>query len=155
MTGYNKVILTGNLTKDPETATIKRGSDGSTTQVTNIRIAVNRTYTVNQQKKEDVCYVDVKSFGKQAEIIAKYCEKGTPLLVDGMLAQDEWTDKTTGGKRSRIYVRLENFRFLPNGNGKKLPGPRMSEGEEPITVLRRMTANQVRGESTEEHDLGF
>jgi len=111
MAGYNKVILMGNLTKDPETAII-----GEDTHVTNMRMAVNRVFMKNNQKAEEVLYIDMKAFGKMAETLAKYCKKGTPLHVEGRLKLDEWQDKTTGDKRSKIYVRLENFRFLSNGN---------------------------------------
>ncbi|MBQ6705159.1 MAG: single-stranded DNA-binding protein [Opitutales bacterium] len=108
MASYNKVILVGNLTRDPELRSLPSGMS-----VARISLAVNRRYTGKDgENKEEVTYVDVDVFGKQAETIAKYCAKGRPLLVEGRLRLDQWDDKTTGEKRSRLGVVLENFTFI-------------------------------------------
>lgn len=108
MASYNKVILVGNLTRDPELRSLPSGMS-----VARISLAVNRRYTGKDgENKEEVTYVDVDVFGKQAETIAKYCTKGRPLLVEGRLRLDQWDDKNTGEKRSRLGVVLENFTFI-------------------------------------------
>lgn len=108
MASFNKVILVGNLTRDPELRSLPSGNS-----VARISLAVNRRYTGKDgDVKEEVTYVDVDVFGKQAETIAKYCTKGRALLVEGRLRLDQWDDKNTGEKRSRLGVVLENFTFL-------------------------------------------
>lgn len=108
MASFNKVILMGNLTRDPELRTLPSGNS-----VTRISIAVNRTYLSKEgEKKEEVTYVDVDAFGKQAETIAKWCTKGSGILVEGRLRLDQWDDKNTGEKRSRLGIVLENFTFV-------------------------------------------
>lgn len=108
MASYNKVILVGNLTRDPELRSLPSGMS-----VSRISLAVNRRYTGKDgENKEEVTYVDIDVFGKQAETIAKYCAKGRALLVEGRLRLDQWDDKNTGEKRSRLGVVLENFTFI-------------------------------------------
>jgi len=108
MASFNKVILAGNLTRDPEMRSLPSGMS-----VTRICLAVNRVYTSKDgEKKEEVTYVDIDSFGKPAETIAKYCKKGSGILVEGTLKLDQWEDKVSGEKRSRMGVVLENFTFL-------------------------------------------
>ena len=112
MASFNKVIIAGNLTRDPELRTLPSGNS-----VSRLSIAVNRVYLSKEgEKKEEVTYVDVDAFGKQAETIAKWCTKGSGLLVEGRLRLDQWDDKNTGEKRSRLGVVLEGFTFLGNGN---------------------------------------
>ena len=117
MAELNTLTLIGNLTKDPE----KVQYAGNTT-IANLRLAANRTYKDGQgQKQNDVVFVDVKAFGKIAETILKYCQKGRQILVVGRLAMDVWIDKASGGKSSKLYIIAENFQFLgtkeQNGNG--------------------------------------
>lgn len=112
MAEMNKVIIIGNLTKDPE----KVQYSGNTT-IANLRLAANRTYKDGQgQKQNDVTFVDVKAFGKVADTLLKYAVKGRQILVEGRLSMDEWTDKTTGGKRSKLYIKADNFQFLGQKN---------------------------------------
>jgi len=116
MAEFNMVILVGNLTKDPE-----KVQYAGTTTIANFRLAANRTYKDSQSTKQnDVVFVDVKAFGKIADRILKYCQKGRQILVQGRLSMDEWVDKTSGGKRSKLYIIAENFQFLglkeQNGN---------------------------------------
>jgi len=108
MPNYNKVILMGNLTRDPE---VRYTSSG--TAIAKLGMAVNR-YWRNQegQQQEEATFVDVDAFGKQAETIGQYLKKGRPIMVEGRLKLDQWDDKQTGQKRSKLGVTLENFQFL-------------------------------------------
>lgn len=111
MASYNKVILAGNLTRDPELRSLPSGN-----AVLRMSIAVNRRYTGKDgETKEEVTYVDIDAFGKQAETIAKYCTKGSGILVEGRLRLDQWDDRTTGEKRSKLGVVLEGFTFIGGG----------------------------------------
>jgi single-strand DNA-binding protein len=108
MASYNKVILAGNLTRDPELRTLPSGM-----AIAKFGLAVNRVYTTKEgERREEVTFIDIDSFGKQAETISKYCTKGSGLLVEGRLKLDQWDDKNTGEKRSRLGVTLETFTFL-------------------------------------------
>lgn len=104
---YNKVILVGNLVRDPETRFTPQG-----TQVATFSIAVNRVYKVGDEKKEEVSYFDIVVFGKQAEITSQYLSKGSSVLVDGRLNQRRWDDKDTGQKRSKVEIVAEVVRFM-------------------------------------------
>jgi single-strand DNA-binding protein len=108
MASYNKVILLGNLTRDPELRYTPKG-----TAVARLGLAVNRSYkTDTGESKEEVTFLDVDAWGKQAELISQYLRKGNPLFVEGRLRLDQWDDKQTGQKRSAIKVVLENFQFV-------------------------------------------
>lgn len=110
---FNKVILLGNLTRDPELRTLPSGNS-----VARIGLAVNRRYTAKDgSAKEETTYVDIDAFGKQAETIAKFCTKGSGLLVEGRLKLDQWDDRATGEKRSKLGVVLENFTFVGGSRG--------------------------------------
>jgi single-strand DNA-binding protein len=113
MANFNKVIIVGNLTRDPELRYTPKG-----TAVARITLAVNRTFTSGEggEKKEEVSFVDVDVWGRQAEVIAQYMKKGRPLLVEGRLKQDSWEDKNTKQKQSKLKVVLETFSFLDSGN---------------------------------------
>lgn len=115
MSSFNKVILMGNLTRDPEMRYTPSG-----TAIANISLAVNRKwYNEARELQEEVTFVIVDAFGKQAENIGQYFKKGNPLLVEGRLRQDQWVDKQTGQKRSQLKVVLENFQFLPSGQNRE------------------------------------
>ncbi|MDR3228669.1 MAG: single-stranded DNA-binding protein [Puniceicoccales bacterium] len=108
MASFNKVILAGNLTRDPELRTFPSG-----TVVTKISLAVSRRFTdKNGEQRDETTFVDVDAFGKQAETISKYFAKGRPILVEGRLKLDQWDDKNTGEKRNKLGVILETFSFL-------------------------------------------
>jgi len=111
--GFNKVILMGNLTRDPETRTTTGGQS-----VTNFSLAVNRTWK-NQsgETQEDVSYIDCVAWGKPGEIIAQYLGKGRAVLVSGRLDQRSWDDKESGQKRSKVEVIVEDFNFVGDGQG--------------------------------------
>jgi single-strand DNA-binding protein len=113
MASLNKVIIIGNLTRDPE---LKYTPNG--TGVCDISVAVNRTWTDNGEKKEEVTFVDVTLWGKIAELAAQYLQKGRSVMVEGRLSMDTWDDKATGQKRSKMKVTGENVQFLDSkGNG--------------------------------------
>jgi single-strand DNA-binding protein len=108
MPNLNKVLLMGNLTRDPELRVTPRG-----TSVCQFSMAINRTWKDDSgAKKEEVTYVDVVAWGKQGETIAKYLTKGKPLYVEGRLTLESWEDKNTKEKRSRTKVVLEQFQFI-------------------------------------------
>ncbi len=128
MSSFNKVILMGNLTRDPEMRYTTSG-----TAIANISLAVNRKwYNEARELQEEVTFVTVDAFGKQAETIGQYFKKGNPIFLEGHLHQDQWVDKQTGEKRSRLKVVLRNFQFLPSGQsreGGSPPSPRRSAAD--------------------------
>jgi len=112
MANFNKVILAGNLTRDPELRYTPKG-----TAVAKLGMAINRSWTTETgEKREEATFVDVDAFGKQAEVISQYLRKGRSLLVEGRLRLETWDDKATGAKRSKLGVVLESFSFLDSGN---------------------------------------
>jgi single-strand DNA-binding protein len=105
---YNKVILMGNLTRDPESRALPSGAN-----VVNFAVAVNRVWKDKEgNKKEDVSFIECDAFGYTADFIAKWFSKGKPILIDGRLRQDNWDDKETGKKRSQIKVVVESASFV-------------------------------------------
>ncbi len=116
MANLNKVMLIGNLTRDPELRHTPKG-----TSVTELGLAINRVwYDDNKQKQEDTTFVDVTFWGRQAETIQQYLSKGRPILVEGRLQLDTWDDKESGKKRSKLRVIGESFQFIdskPGGGG--------------------------------------
>jgi single-strand DNA-binding protein len=119
MATFNKVILIGNLTRDPELRYTPKG-----TAVAKMGLAVNRTWTNEAgEKKEDVTFVDVDVFGRTAENAGQYLKKGRPVMVEGRLKLDQWDDKQTGQKKSKLGVVGENIQFLgsapADGGGQK------------------------------------
>jgi single-strand DNA-binding protein len=113
MPALNKVLLMGNLTRDPELRVTPKG-----TPICQFSLAINRQFKMESgETREEVIYVDIEAWGKQGETIAKYCTKGRPLYVEGRLRLDQWEDKNTKEKRSRMKVVLEQFQFLGDGRG--------------------------------------
>jgi single-strand DNA-binding protein len=109
MASFNRVILLGNLTRDPQL----RYLPSSNTPVAEFGLATNRKFkTASGEEREEVCFVDCTAWGKQAEILNQYCQKGRPLFVEGRLKLDQWEDKQGGGKRSKLTVVVENFQLL-------------------------------------------
>lgn len=114
MASYNKVILLGNLTRDPEVRYTPKG-----TATARLGLAVNRSYkTDTGETREEVTFVDIDAWGKQAEIIAQYLKKGRALFVEGRLKFDQWDDKNTGQKMSKLRVVMENFQFVDGPRGE-------------------------------------
>src|SRR6476469_1410742 len=108
MASFNKVILLGNLTRDPEIRYTPKGS-----AVCDLGIAVNRQYTLeNGERREEVTYVDVVLWARLAEIAAEYLKKGRPVFIEGRLQLDTWDDKQSGQKRSKLRVIGETVQLL-------------------------------------------
>jgi len=121
MANVNKVILIGNLTRDPELRYTPSG-----TAVAQFGLAINRKYKgKNGEMQEEVCFVDMEAWARSAEIISEYCHRGDPLYVEGRLQYDTWEGRD-GQKRSRLRVVAENFQFLSTRRGDSGAGP--SEG---------------------------
>ena len=111
MANFNKVILAGNLTRDPELRYTPKGM-----AIAKLGLAINRKWTNEAgETKEEVTFVDVDAFGRQAETIGQYLKKGRPILIEGRLKLDQWDDKATGQKKSKLGVILDNFQFLDSG----------------------------------------
>lgn len=107
MASFNKVILLGNLTRDPETRVTATGNT-----ICKLGMAVSRAYSTRDgERREETTFVDIDAFGKQAEVITKYMRKGRPLMVEGRLKLDQW-ETSDGQKRSKLGVVLENFQFV-------------------------------------------
>ena len=111
MANLNKVMLIGNLTRDPELRYTPKG-----TAVADIGLAINRIWNNDQgQRQEETTFVDVTLWGRQAELAEKYLGKGRGVYIEGRLQLDTWDDKETGKKRSKLKVVGENLQFLPDG----------------------------------------
>jgi single-strand DNA-binding protein len=128
MANLNRVLLIGNLTRDPEVRYTPKG-----TAVTEIGLAVNRIYSGEDgEKKEETTFVDVTLWARQAEIAGQYLKKGRPVFIEGRLQLDTWDDKQTGQKRSRLRVVAENLQLLGSrqeGEGSvSTSAPRRSPG---------------------------
>jgi single-strand DNA-binding protein len=113
MPSFNKVILLGNLTRDPQLRYLP-----SQTAVVDFGLACNRKWkAANGEEREEVLFVDCSAFARQAEVINEYCRKGRPLFIEGRLKLDSWEDKQGGGKRSKLSVVVENFQLLGGRDG--------------------------------------
>src|SRR5438270_12863937 len=113
MASFNKVILLGNLTRDPQLKYLP-----SQTPVAEFGLAVNRKFrTQAGEDREEVTFVDCAAFAKQAELINQYFTKGQPIFIEGRLKYDSWEDKQGGGKRSKLTVVVENFQFIGGRDG--------------------------------------
>jgi single-strand DNA-binding protein len=114
MASFNKVILMGNLTRDPELRYTPKG-----TAIARLGIAVNRKWkSETGELKEEVTFVDVDAFGKTAETIGQYLKKGRPIFIEGRLRYDTWEDKQTNQKKSKLGVVLETFQFVDSGGNR-------------------------------------
>ena len=115
MAGYNKVLLLGNLTRDPQLSYTP-----NQTAVVDFGMATNRRWTGQDgSQREETCFVDCRAFGRTAENINKFFSKGKPIFIEGRLTFDSWTAQD-GSKKSKLRVTVENFQFLPGTGG---PGP--------------------------------
>lgn len=148
MASYNKVILLGNLTRDPEVRYTTGG-----TAVTEIGLAVNRQWTdrSSNERKEETTFVDVTLWGRTAEIAGEYLSKGRPVLIEGRLQLDQWEDKETGQKRSKLRVVGESMQLLgsrSDGSGGGQSAPRKAEERSPV-------ASSVNSSSDRSPDQSF
>lgn len=132
---FNKVLLMGNLTRDIEIRHTQ-----SNTAIGKFGIAVNRKYSVgdggNREQREETSFIDCEVWGRTAEIMAQYLKKGRPVFVEGRLRLDQWEDKTSGQRRSKLLVVVENFQFVDSradgaaggGGGGRAPAGARSGG---------------------------
>lgn len=154
MASYNKVILLGNLTRDPELRYTPKGTASA-----RLGMAVNRSYkTETGETREEVTFVDIDAWGKQAELIAQYLRKGNPLFVEGRLKLDQWDDKTSGQKRSAIRVVMENFQFVGGrAEGRPTGGPPSSGHSAPASPAAPASGGDSGhdGPPPEEDDVPF
>jgi single-strand DNA-binding protein len=108
MANLNRVLLIGNLTRDPEIRYTPKG-----TAVADVGLAINRVLNTEEgERREEVTYVDVVLWARLAEIADQYLKKGRPVFIEGRLQLDSWDDKQTGQKRSRLRVVAENMQLL-------------------------------------------
>jgi single-strand DNA-binding protein len=132
----NKVLLYGNLTRDPEVRALPSGQ-----QVASFALATNRTYKDKNGAKQEVSeFHNVVAFGKQAEVIAQYVKKGRPLYIEGRIQNRSWDDKTSGEKKYRTEIVIENFQF----------GPSMGPGGESSGGAPRSAAPKGAGPKADE-----
>ena len=143
MASFNKVILLGNLTRDPELKYTPKG-----TAVARLGLAVNRKWKNEAgEEKEEVTFIDADAFGKQAETLGQYLKKGSPLFIEGRLKLDQWDDKQTGQKVSKLRVVLESFQFLGTG-GKQ-------DGQQPQRAAAPRTTAPAANTDPAEDDVPF
>lgn len=155
MANVNKVILIGNLTRDPE---IRYTGNG--TAVADVGLAVNRVYKVGEEKREETTFVDVTLWSRQAEIAAEYLKKGSPVYIEGRLQLDTWDDKTTGDKRSKLIVVGENLQLLGgkgegsgDGGGGKSAGAKQTA--KPTSGGKSASAKKTVVADADDDDIPF
>jgi single-strand DNA-binding protein len=143
MANFNKVILMGNLTRDPELRYLPSGQ-----ALARIGLAVNRKYRNRntQEMVEETTFVDVEGWGQQAETFCRYMTKGRPVFIEGRLKLDSWQDKE-GQKRSKLTVVMENFQFLGSGGGGGGGGGRDVDGSRPAPARSRGGASVPAGQA--------
>jgi single-strand DNA-binding protein len=126
MPNLNKVMLMGNITRDIELRTIPSGQS-----IAQIGLAINRSWTsADGEKREEVTWVDCEAWGKTAEIMHKYLAKGRPVYIEGRLKLDQWDDKESGQKRSKMKVVIDAFQFIDSKGGGQGGGGGGGGGEE-------------------------
>ena len=141
MANVNKVILIGNLTRDPEVKFTPKG-----TAVSQISLAINRKYKVGEEAKEETTFVDVELWGRLAEIAGDYAKKGNPLYIEGRLKQDSWDDKETGKKRTKMLVVGESLQLLGGRPSGGEGGQRPSQNRPAASRTSAPAAPQGGGE---------
>lgn len=150
MASFNKVILVGNLTRDPELRYTPKG-----TAVAKIGLAVNRVWTSESgEKKEEVTFVDVDVFGRTAENVGQYMRKGRPILIEGRLKLDQWDDKQTGQKKSKLGVVAETVQFLgsPGGAGGEAGGAPAPRPQRAAAAPAAAAGEPLEGDGPPESD---
>jgi len=157
MASFNKVILMGNVTRDPEVKYTAKG-----TAIAKLGLAVSRKWsTESGEKKEETTFVDVDFVGKIAETVGKFVKKGDPIHIDGRLKLDSWEDKKTGEKRSKLGVWGEGMQFLnrasspPEGGGTNVNRHRQEQAAAPITPRQAAAGVTNDGPSDEEDSVPF
>ena len=159
MANLNKVFIMGNLTRDPELRYTQGG-----TAVAKFGMAINRNWTSAEgEKKEDVCFVDITAFGRQAEVICEYCHKGRPLFVEGRLQYSTWQSQE-GQKRSKLEVVVEGFQFIgarpgegraPAAEAEKAPEGAPPAGEAEAPPQKPANPGQAPAKPKKDDDIPF
>ncbi len=150
---FNKVILAGNLTRDPELRYTPKGL-----AIAKIGLAINRKWRNEAgEMKDETTFVDVDAFGKTAETIGQYLKKGRPILIEGRLRYETWDDKTTGAKRSKLGVVMDSFQFIDSGNRGDTEGgasgaPSAPRAQRPAPSASAPAAEPVEGDGPPESD---
>lgn len=127
----NKVMLIGNLTRDPELKSLSNGNS-----VTDLGMALNRSYkTADGEKKEETTFVDITFWGRQAEVIAQHCKKGRQLYVEGRLNLESW-DSPEGQKRSKLKVVGETFQFIGSRADSEQGASQGASSAAPVSVTK-------------------
>jgi len=148
MASFNKVILMGNLTRDPELRYTPKG-----TAIAKIGLAVNRVWTTDTgEKKEEVTFVDVDIFGRTAENVGQYMRKGRPIMIEGRLKLDQWDDKQTGQKKSKLGVVAETVQFLGSAPGAGEGGGGAPAAVRPRPAASAPSAEPIQGDAPPESD---
>ena len=148
MASFNKVILLGNLTRDPEVRYTPKGS-----AVCDLGIALNRSYTLDSgEKREEVTYVDVVLWARLAEIAGEYLKKGRPVFIEGRLQLDTWDDKQSGQKRSKLRVVGETMQLLGRPPGAGGGG---SEGGESRPAKTASPPKPAAGAAPDDDEIPF
>jgi single-strand DNA-binding protein len=154
---FNKVLLMGNLTREPEIKYTPKG-----TAICQLGMAINRYWKdENGQDKEEVTFVEVEVWGKQAEAASKYLSKGRPVFIEGRLKLDQWDDKESGQKRSRLKVVCERIQFIGapknvefSGDASANSTPRRTAAAQPDNAPAPLEAN-AGAASAEDDDIPF
>ena len=156
MASYNKVILMGNLTRDPEVKFLPNG-----TAVANFGLAMNESYTDQQtgERKDIPCFVDIEAWGRQAEIVGEHFSKGKPILIEGSLRYDSW-EAEDGTKRNRLKVRLQRFQFVGRREDNEMGGgytnaQPAAASEQPAAYQEAPAPGASAAPSSTEDDIPF
>ena len=141
----NKLLLAGNLTRDPELRYTPKG-----TALVKFSLAINRTYQAGTETKKDVTFVDVEAWGKTAENIGKNFRKGKSIFVEGRLQLQQWDDKQTGQKRSKLSVVCESFQFVERSEGQSAPAPAPVQAQAPAPAPAASVPSYAPAQSCDE-----
>jgi single-strand DNA-binding protein len=151
MANFNKVILAGNLTRDPELRYTPKG-----TAIASFGLAINRKWkSETGEAKEEVTFVDVEAWDRQAEVISQYFKKGRPILIEGRLKLDQWEDKNTHQKQSKLRVRLESFSFMDSSRDDTTAPAAARAPIAPAAAAEAPAAASPEPASPEEDDVPF
>jgi single-strand DNA-binding protein len=154
MASFNKVIIAGNLTRDPELRYTPKG-----TAIASFGMAISRKWkSESGETKEEVAFVDVEAWDRQAEVVAQYFKKGRPILVEGRLKFDQWEDKNTHQKRSKLSVRLESFSFIDTkhaDDGVPSDAPRARPAAAPAVPAGAAPSAEPEAPEPEQDDVPF
>ena len=150
MANFNKVLLIGNLTRDPQLSYLP-----SQTAVVDFGLAVNRRWKSRDgENRDETCFIDCRAFGRQAETVNKYLSKGRPILVEGRLTFDSWTAQD-GTRRSKHRITVENFQFLGSAPSNRSGDRPIASGANQTTRSYDETESQAERAGTGEDDIPF